>query len=234
MPRIKTLDKSTRYTYRTANGRRCQAPFAPNHTALCAQHALQELQLHDSKVVTEEILGPLGDFRSAFAVNRALGKLFTITAENRIPVRNALALAYIGQLLIQTIHSIRNEIGRDAINAMVCDTVVRLDDELPQVPPFCRAEDSKPPMKALVKESLAILRDAGFTLPPDLVLKVKAYRAGQEDDEDDGDNDDDSGDNNSVENESSKGGATHDTNAQIKSNASACSRPLRSNSFTMP
>ncbi len=167
------LNKQTRCTHRTANGRRCQMPFAPNHTSLCAQHALQELQLHDSKLITEEILGPLDDFRSAYAVNRALGKLFTLTSENRIPVRSAVALAYIGQLLLQSLPPLRDEFGNGGMEAIATDAVLRLGDELPQVPPFCREEDSRPPIKALIRESLTILRDAGYDLPAQLIPNRK-------------------------------------------------------------
>jgi hypothetical protein len=172
MPRIKTLNKSTRCTHLTANGRRCQAPFAPNHTALCAQHALQDLQLHDSKVVTEEILGPLCDFRSAFSINRALGKLFTITAENRIPVRNALALAYIGQLMIQTLHPLNEEsleLGwRGRMHAILNDAVDRFGDQVPRVS-LTSVQKPNPSLREKVEDALAILKNCGFNLPPDIV-----------------------------------------------------------------
>jgi hypothetical protein len=174
MPRIKTLDNSTRCTHCTANGRRCQMPFAPNHTALCAQHALQELQLHDSKIVTEEIVGPLCDFRSAFAINRALGKLFTITAENRIPVRSALAMAYIGQLMIQTLHPLKEEsmeMGwRGRIHAILKVAVDSLDDEVPEV---CAATAPKPnaSLREKTEDALATLKNCGFDLPPEIVRK---------------------------------------------------------------
>jgi hypothetical protein len=217
MATITTLNESTRCTHRTANGRRCQAPFAPNHTALCAQHALQELQLHDSKIVTEEILGPLGDFRSAFAVNRALGKLFTITAENRIPVRNALALAYIGQLLLQSLRPLRSEAietgGKMRMDAIINDAVLRLSNELPSVPNFSRNEMPKPPLREQVEESLEILKNAGFNLPAALVPQPR--------DEDDGNEaDDDSEDSGSDENEIIEGGRTYDSNGRIRQNAS--------------
>ncbi|MFZ0821857.1 MAG: hypothetical protein WAM91_17470 [Candidatus Acidiferrales bacterium] len=195
------INEQTRCTYRTANGRRCQMPFAPNHTALCAQHALQELQLHDSKIVTEEILGPLGDFRSAFAVNRALGKLFALTAENRIPVRNALALAYIGQLMIQTLHPIKEETtemgwgGR--IHYIIHDAVDRLGDEVPKIP-HLTVQAPKPTLRENVEDALAILKNAGFNLPPEIIHKFGldddgggAAAADEENGDDDADNGDD-------------------------------------------
>lgn len=197
-----SLNEETRCTHLTAGGRRCQMPFAPNHTSLCAHHALQDLQLHNSKLVTEEILGPLGDFRSAFAINRALGKLFTVTAENRIPVRNAAVLAYISQLLLQTLHPLRGEAletgGQGRMDAIVNDTVIRLGNELPPIP-FGPNDPRCKPMSVQVAESLETLRRAGFNLPAELMPKP-----------------DDSGDEDSEEEEEEKskddGGNTDDEN----------------------
>lgn len=169
-------------------------PFAPNHTSLCAHHALQDLQLHNSKLVTEEILGPLGDFRSAFAINRALGKLFTVTAENRIPVRNAAVLAYISQLLLQTLHPLRSEAletgGQGRMDAIVNDTVIRLGNELPPIP-FGPDDPRLKPMSVQVAESLATLRRAGFNLPAELMPKPDDSDDGDtEEEEDDAERDD--------------------------------------------
>ncbi|MFZ0820726.1 MAG: hypothetical protein WAM91_11705 [Candidatus Acidiferrales bacterium] len=168
------LNEPTRCTHRTADGRRCQMPFAPNHTALCAKHALQELQLHDSKVVTEEILGPLGDFRSAFAINRSLGRLLTITAENRIPVRNAVAMAYICQLLLQSLHPLKEEsleLGwRGRMHAILKVAVDSLGDEVPEV---CLPAVPKPEasLKEKVDDAHTILNNCGFNLPPEIIHK---------------------------------------------------------------
>lgn len=167
-----SINEETRCTHCTNDGRLCRMPFAPNHKTLCAHHALQDLQLHNSKLVTEEILGPLGDFRSAFAINRALGKLFTVTAENRIPVRNAAVLAYISQLLLQTLHPLRGEAletgGQGRMDAIVNDTVIRLGNELPPMP-FGPDDPRSKPMSVQVAESLETLRRAGFNLPAGLM-----------------------------------------------------------------
>jgi len=56
-------------------------------------------------------LAPLsGEFRTATDVNRALGRLFSLLAENRIPRRNAVALGYLAQLLLQTLPGVREEL----------------------------------------------------------------------------------------------------------------------------
>jgi hypothetical protein len=187
MSKIATLNQKTRCTHRTADGRRCQMPFAPNHTALCTHDALQNLQLLDMKAVAEEIVGPLGDFRSAYAINRSLGKLFSIAAENRIPPRNAAILAYIGQLLLQTLNPLRQEAiemgmaGRT--HAIFNDAMNHLGDESPNAPPpahFSTAARPNSLLQERVEESLAILKNAGVSLSPDIIRKL---RSGVEDED---------------------------------------------------
>jgi hypothetical protein len=52
----------------------------------------------------------LTELNTTTAVNHALGKLFSLVAENRIPARNAAVLAYIGQLLLNSIAEVRGEV----------------------------------------------------------------------------------------------------------------------------
>jgi hypothetical protein len=206
MPKTKATPSNpsepSRCTYVTPSGRRCRMAIMPGQSReekripFCAFHARQQKQSLDSEAVAREILGPLGDFRSAFAINRALGKLFTITAENRIPVRNAAVLAYIGQLLLQTLRPLRSEAietgGQGRMDAILNDAVIRLGDELPKAP-FGPDQTPKPSMKALVEECLLILKEAGFNLPPELVRNVKDYDGGDAEEDDEEDDDDDDG-----------------------------------------
>ncbi len=50
-----------------------------------------------------------GNFLTATDINFVLGKLFTALAQNRIPPRNAATLAYIGQLLLHSLHDVKTE-----------------------------------------------------------------------------------------------------------------------------
>ncbi len=186
---IEAITEDVRCQHMTADNRRCVDSRAPDHKTLCPYHALKEMQRRNSKVVAEEILGPLTDFRSAFAINRALGKLFTVTAENRIPVRNSAVLAYIGQLLLQTLPTLRGEIvhtdGQGGMDAILRDTLDRLDDELARNPSESETTD-KPTWKDQVAESLAVLRRAGFSLPDALVANLEG---GDEEDQDEEESD---------------------------------------------
>jgi hypothetical protein len=162
-----SINQRTRCTHRTSDSRRCQSSRAPNHKTLCAQHALQDLQLQNSKLVTEEIVGPEGDFYSVFAINRSLAKLFGATADNRIPARTATALAYISQLIMQTLHPLRREI----INAVDSPEVDLINRDLFRevrlklgLAPHGPREEGDVPSPDEIEESLAILRRAGFII----------------------------------------------------------------------
>src|SRR5229473_5445775 len=50
-----------------------------------------------------------GQFMTATDINFVLGKLFTATAQNRIPPRNAAVLAYIGQLMLHSLPNLKKE-----------------------------------------------------------------------------------------------------------------------------
>lgn len=61
--------------------------------------------------VSREILGPIRDFRTAAAINHALGKLLILSASNLVAPRQAAVLAYICQLLLQTLGDVKHEVG---------------------------------------------------------------------------------------------------------------------------
>jgi hypothetical protein len=189
IPAIETIPQDVRCSHVTADNRRCIDSRAPDHKTLCPYHAMKEMQHRNSKVVAKEILGPLNDFRSAFAINSALGKLFAITAENRIPVRNAAVLAYIGQLLLQTLNPLQREVvhtdGKGGMDAILRDTLDRFDDELDRSPSEPETS-SKPTWRDQVVESLHVLRRAGFSLPNELVAKMA-----EGDDEEENESDED-------------------------------------------
>ena len=94
----------------TADGRRCQMPRMKDHPSFCYIHAQRQQQVLNPKRVAAELLGPFQDLKTANAVNHALGTLFLLVAQNRIPPRNAAILAYIGQLLLQSLSPVQSEI----------------------------------------------------------------------------------------------------------------------------
>ena len=107
-PKPSHLDKS-RCQFTTADNRQCRMLRFPGHKTLCALHAQQDLQLRGAETASESLLNPLDDFRTVATVNQSLGRLYTLLARNRIPVRNAATLAYISQLLLQSLEPLRFE-----------------------------------------------------------------------------------------------------------------------------
>ncbi len=94
----------------TSDGRRCLMSRMKGHPSLCFVHAQRQQQILDPKRIAAEILGPFADLKTANAVNHALGNLFLMVAQNRIPPRHAAILAYIGQLLLQSLRPVQSEI----------------------------------------------------------------------------------------------------------------------------
>jgi hypothetical protein len=104
-----------RCKYVAASGRRCRT-FASRDTsrtsgysAFCLTHAQMEQQFLDAKSVAEDLIGPIDDFRTNTAINEVLGHLLKLVAQNRIPLRNANALSYICQLLLNSNEGVRHE-----------------------------------------------------------------------------------------------------------------------------
>jgi hypothetical protein len=94
---VATLDPQ-RCQFSFTDGRRCRMPRWEAHPALCISHARAGSGLHLQPAQTPNLAGELaplsGEFRTATDVNHALGGLFSLLAQNRIPRRNAVALGY--------------------------------------------------------------------------------------------------------------------------------------------
>ena len=158
----------------------------------------------DSEAVAQEILGPMGDFRSACAINRALGKLLTLTAQKRIPARDSAVIAYIAQLLLQTLRPLHNELydtgGRVRVAAVINETYANIRDELPKTVPW-PGSGPAPTLQENVAKCAAFLKSAGFNLPAGLVPRPEI----------DEEQDDEEGDESNEENERAD---ARDNNAQ--------------------
>src|SRR5712692_4186586 len=74
MPEETQLD--TRCQHTSAAGRRCRMPRMQGDASFCDQHRCQlQLEPHP-EAVAAELLGSIDDFKTATAVNHALGRLF--------------------------------------------------------------------------------------------------------------------------------------------------------------
>ena len=118
---LKTLpaaDDLDRCQHIDARGHRCRMFVAPAEKTLgsgsgndlaeltadlCAHHAQQLLRRHRAgQTVAAELLASITDFSDAASVNRFLGNLARMVALRRIPRRDAVVLAYISQLILNS------------------------------------------------------------------------------------------------------------------------------------
>jgi len=101
-----------RCNFQFADGRRCRMLRDPRQQ-LCLFHHRELLQLESSEEIGAELLALGGNFQDPIALNFVLGKLFAHVATGRMHRRTASTLAYIAQLLLQTLDKKRYNIARD-------------------------------------------------------------------------------------------------------------------------
>jgi hypothetical protein len=126
----------TRCLYVSATGRRCRSLAARDTSrpsglsAFCVPHSQLEQQYVNIKSVCEELLGDTDNFQTAISVNEVLGRLFVLQAQNRIPIRNAMALAYTAQVIISGLEKVREEycIVNDGTHNELIETAISRTD----------------------------------------------------------------------------------------------------------
>src|SRR5271169_2221391 len=110
---LRTPQSKSRCNFQFADGRRCR--MLRHHTTgeLCLFHHRALLQLQSAAEIGAELLALGGNFQNPIAINFVLGKLFAHVATGRMHRRDASTLAYIAQLLLQTLDQKRYELARD-------------------------------------------------------------------------------------------------------------------------
>ncbi len=125
----------TRCAYVTANARRCSATRTSEHIPLCVYHQRQYLDQQGAHGGAMELLLPIEKFDSAADINRALGQVFQALARNAIPSRTAATLAYICQLLLNTLPALeRKNLEAKAVPALKKILIHVLKHPLPKRP----------------------------------------------------------------------------------------------------
>ena len=100
--------------YQNARGQRCHMLIDQNHRpatgsaypTFCAYHAGRlkaTIPAVDPEVLAADLLGDIDDFSTPASVNLFLGNLVKQLARKRIARRDAIALAYISQLLLNSL-----------------------------------------------------------------------------------------------------------------------------------
>lgn len=111
--------------FQFSDGRLCRMLRWEGHPRYCLTHARQEQQLLEADRIGSELVSLSGDFKTATDINHALGKLWTALSQNRIPPRNAAVLAYIGQLLLQSVPGVKHEINTAHHNFQAWESLLR-------------------------------------------------------------------------------------------------------------
>ena len=90
-------------------GHRCRMLVMSPTATLCSHHAQRRLQTQRGSEAAAELLARVSDFSDAASVNRFLGNLVKQVTLKRIPRRDAITLAYICQLLLNSLGAINRE-----------------------------------------------------------------------------------------------------------------------------
>src|SRR5271156_1100294 len=114
MPRKRQLH--TQCEFRSQLNRRCHMLLAPDPPTLCTFHARAEAKARQSQgrqAAAAELLAGTESFSTPAAVNLFLGNLLKQLAQGRITRRQATSMAYISQLLLNSL-SVMHRQEKDA------------------------------------------------------------------------------------------------------------------------
>ena len=92
-------------------GGRCQMFTADPNSTLCAHHVRKQMKARrrQNEAAADELLDNVGDLSSARCVKAFLGNLVKQLAHKRITRRDAVAFAYISQLLLNSVSALDRE-----------------------------------------------------------------------------------------------------------------------------
>jgi len=126
------IDPLIRCHYRDSGGRRCRQPREKSHPTFCTRHARPSaldagfgapgkgavpVGYVPAADLTADLLGPLNDFRTNTSINYTLGRLLILKAADQISARDASVVAYICQLLLQSVPGVRKEMNYSRIGS---------------------------------------------------------------------------------------------------------------------
>jgi len=101
---------SNQCTHINAAGRRCRMLVAPTHDTLCAHHLQQHIAAQPNpEILAAELLESTGNLNTADRVNALLANVTKVLARQRIDRRDALAIGYLAQLLLNTVPGVQKE-----------------------------------------------------------------------------------------------------------------------------
>jgi hypothetical protein len=133
-------------------------PRVDTHPAFCYLHAKAEAELRDAQLRRSKFLTRYGTFQTSTDINQALGRVFNLLTQGRISAREAIALGFISQLLLQTVDGLKYEVeltrGFEGYEDLVREIVDPPPDELPAASsgPSDASDSSSPALAASVPD----------------------------------------------------------------------------------
>jgi hypothetical protein len=102
-------------TFVNAKGGRCRMLTLSPEFPLCPDHMRKEAlrQRRQQEALAKDLLSDIRHFTTADDINLFLGNLLRQMAHNRIDRKDAIAMAYVSQLLLNTLTPLRRQMERD-------------------------------------------------------------------------------------------------------------------------
>ena len=105
-------DRASRCAFTFSDGRRCQTPRLTKED-YCFFHARKLRLAAQADDIGRQVTSPIGcDYNSALTLNATLGNLMCALARGQITPKTAHTLAYLAQIMMQTIPAAQQEFAR--------------------------------------------------------------------------------------------------------------------------
>jgi len=140
-PRQRVPASGIRCTHVDAAGRRCRSlalksvrgAKAGYTSGLCPAHATEDRMFRETELVGKYLFKNTLKLDTTAAVNHVLDRLFQLIAFNRIPMRNAALLTYLGSLLLNSVGDVKGEVARvkgsDALDGIISRAFQIIDSD---------------------------------------------------------------------------------------------------------
>jgi hypothetical protein len=116
---------SNKCLHQFSDGRICRMLRKKGHPSFCIHHAREEQQRLESEKLAAEFASLSGKLNTVTDINHVLGKVFIALAEKRISNQTADSFAYLGQLLLQSIPGVKNELNAAVQHPGAYDAMLR-------------------------------------------------------------------------------------------------------------
>src|SRR5580693_4685561 len=110
MPSLTAKDRAPLCLFSYEDGRRCRTPRIASHPHFCFYHAQKESQSQATQKLADDLAYFFsGKYLTANDLNAALARLIPATIRGEIKPRLARTVAYMCQMLIQSLHLSQRE-----------------------------------------------------------------------------------------------------------------------------